>query len=110
MRVTMSNDHPASVLRWPVIDHPILPLKKALRPLGRILLVAVVVLAVCYELRSSALQSRLLSYWASRMTYHVESGPSPRVVFPEKGPFDEALGYTRIPDFQSRLPGMIQTC
>ncbi len=40
---------------------------------------------------------------AARLTYHVESGPSPRIAFPEAGPFDYRRGYSRLPDFERRL-------
>jgi membrane peptidoglycan carboxypeptidase len=56
-----------------------------------------------YEVRTSALQSWLFSRWAARLTYHVGPGPSPRITFPEAGPFDQRLGYTRIPAFTRRL-------
>ena len=59
--------------------------------------------ALRHELRTSALQSRLLSAWASRLSYTIEPGPSPRIVFPKGGPFDERLGFTRLPLFRERL-------
>ncbi|HEY7676722.1 MAG TPA: transglycosylase domain-containing protein [Candidatus Methylomirabilis sp.] len=67
------------------------------------LVVALVLAALAYEKRSSLLQSWLFSRWAARLTYTLEPGPSPRIVFPEAGPFDRRLGYTRIPDFARRL-------
>jgi membrane peptidoglycan carboxypeptidase len=56
-----------------------------------------------YELRTSALQSVLLSRYADRLTYQVGRGPSVRIVFPTAGPFDQRLGYIRIPEFVDRL-------
>src|SRR2546428_124051 len=59
--------------------------------------------AVAVELRSSVVQSRLLSFISSRLTYTVGSGRSPRIVFPRHGPFDVRRGYARIPGFEQRL-------
>jgi membrane peptidoglycan carboxypeptidase len=59
--------------------------------------------ATVYELETSALQARLLSQYAARLSYAVEPGASPEIVFPQEGPFDEQRGYSRIPEFQSRL-------
>jgi membrane peptidoglycan carboxypeptidase len=63
----------------------------------------VLTLAVLHEIRTSALQSRLFSCWASHITYTVAPGPSLSIVFPQGGPFDLRLGYSLIPDFQRRL-------
>src|SRR5262249_21702081 len=38
-----------------------------------------------------------------RLTYQVRPGASPRIVFPESGPFNEARGYTKIPEFSRQL-------
>jgi membrane peptidoglycan carboxypeptidase len=56
-----------------------------------------------HEVRTSALQSRFFSWWAGRLTYALEPGPSSQIAFPEAGPFDRRLGYTRIPEFTRRL-------
>jgi membrane peptidoglycan carboxypeptidase len=37
------------------------------------------------------------------MTYSLEAGPSKRIVFPTVGPFDTQRGYTKVPQFSSRL-------
>lgn len=58
---------------------------------------------IFYEARTSALQSRILSWYAEKLYYEVEEGPSPNILFPSTGPFDERLGYTRIPLFEERL-------
>ena len=67
------------------------------------LLVGLGLALVAHELRTSALQSRLFSWWAGRVTYTLEPGPSSQITFPETGPFDQRLGYTRIPEFTRRL-------
>lgn len=75
---------------------------RTLVPIGIVVLAAT---AAGYELRTSALQSALLSRVAERLTYEVERGPSPRITFPSGGPFDQRLGYARIPEFLGRLEG-----
>ncbi len=59
--------------------------------------------AMLYELRTSALQSRILSGFARKMSYAVGDGPSPNIVFPKHGPFDVRAGYALIPGFERRL-------
>jgi membrane peptidoglycan carboxypeptidase len=60
-------------------------------------LAAASIWALVYEMRTSNLQSRYLTRLARRATFTVESGPSSRTWYPEYGPFDQRLGYTRIP-------------
>ncbi len=67
------------------------------------LLGALMASLVIYEIRSSALQSRLLSHSARQMTYKIEPGASPNIVFPNQGPFNLRYGYSQLPDFQQRL-------
>jgi membrane peptidoglycan carboxypeptidase len=55
------------------------------------------------EIRSSWLQAGLLSKFARTLTYEVEPGPSPSIAFPVQGPYNDRLGYTRIPDYAGRL-------
>jgi membrane peptidoglycan carboxypeptidase len=68
-----------------------------------ILLAACLVLLVALEMRTSWLASRLLSSFASRLSYEVQPGPNPSIVFPSTGPYDRRLGYDALPAFQSRL-------
>jgi membrane peptidoglycan carboxypeptidase len=74
---------------------------------GAIGLGALVALVLVYlaasELRSSAWQARWLARVAGEMRYDVQPGPSAAIRFPREGPFDERLGYTRIPGFVERL-------
>ena len=55
------------------------------------------------EMRTSALQALVLSQAARALTYRVAAGPSPSVTYPQTGPYDVRLGYTRLPDFVDRL-------
>jgi membrane peptidoglycan carboxypeptidase len=55
------------------------------------------------EIRSSRIQARHFSELARDLTYRVEAGPSPAISYPAAGPFDERLGYSRLPQFIERL-------
>jgi membrane peptidoglycan carboxypeptidase len=56
-----------------------------------------------HEARTSALQSQVAAALARRATHPVRPGPSPSIRFPSAGPYDVRHGYTRLPDFTSRL-------
>jgi membrane peptidoglycan carboxypeptidase len=55
------------------------------------------------ELESSPLQRLLFSRLANESAVTVESGANLRARFPKSGPYDERLGYARIPDFLRTL-------
>jgi Transglycosylase. len=57
------------------------------------------------EMESSPVQSRLFSKLARDMTYHTDTGASGGIRFPHAGPYDERLGYARLPDFIQALRG-----
>jgi membrane peptidoglycan carboxypeptidase len=56
-----------------------------------------------YELIASPLQAMFLSDYAARLTFHDVPGPSDQIRFPKYGPSDVRFGYTRIPEYVSRL-------
>ncbi|HKB75160.1 MAG TPA: transglycosylase domain-containing protein, partial [Myxococcales bacterium] len=60
-------------------------------------------LVVSFELRSGFLEAHLFSALASRLQWTVGQGPSPSIVYPQSGPFDEERGYSRIPEFVRNL-------
>ncbi|HWP58966.1 MAG TPA: transglycosylase domain-containing protein [Candidatus Acidoferrales bacterium] len=62
--------------------------------------------ALAYELQTSAVQGRLLAYYASRLSYEIVPGASPRIVFPETGPADEIRGYKALPLLSRRAVEM----
>jgi membrane peptidoglycan carboxypeptidase len=68
-----------------------------------LLIAGIVLIPSIYEIRTSALQSWILSSYARRMSYKVAPGPSSHIVFPKHGPFDIQAGYALIPEFQQRL-------
>lgn len=68
-----------------------------------LLAIASVAAFIYWELTTSGLEASWVSGILPRLTYRVGSGPSARVRFPQKGPYDEELGYTKIPEFTKRL-------
>ena len=56
-----------------------------------------------YEMKTSALQSRIFSNYAQKMSFTLQPGRSPNIVFPSHGPFDIRAGYALIPNFEQRL-------
>ncbi len=68
------------------------------------LLVTALIAFVLWEGITSTVQAHLLANRvAPSLTYQVEEGPSPSIVFPETGPYNERLGYARIPEWVERL-------
>ncbi|QFI55962.1 transglycosylase domain-containing protein [Aeromonas simiae] len=68
-----------------------------------LLIVGAAIALLLFEMKTSTLQSREFSRYASDLTYQVEPGPSSHIVFPSAGPFDKRLGYVALPDIQERL-------
>lgn len=67
------------------------------------LIVAVIATPIMYEIRTSAFSARILSRYARKMSFRLESGPSSSILFPKHGPFDVRAGYALIPEFAQRL-------
>ncbi|NMG75360.1 glycosyl transferase family 51 [Aromatoleum diolicum] len=67
------------------------------------MVIVVVAVAAFFESQSSWLQAREIPRYAAKLEYTLQSGPSDAIRFPEHGPFDERLGYTRLPHFVERL-------
>ena len=57
------------------------------------------------ETESSAFQARYLSRLAKELDWTVKSGPNPDLNIPQAGPYDERLGYSRLPSMIPRLSG-----
>jgi len=55
------------------------------------------------ESLTSAMQAKLFSDLAGKMSYKVEQGPSKSIRFPHDSPYDERLGYAGLPDYLSKL-------
>ncbi len=68
-------------------------------------LVSVAALAV-WEMRTSTLQARYFTERLEGASFSVEDGPSETLLFPEHGPYDVRLGYTRIEAAGERLDAL----
>ena len=67
-----------------------------------ITLVAVVGWVVSVELRTSAYQARFFARLASKAQFAVGDGPSERIRFPASAPYDDRMGYSKLPLFVER--------
>ncbi|MBK7170165.1 MAG: transglycosylase domain-containing protein [Gammaproteobacteria bacterium] len=84
--------------------------RRMLWPVLRITLALILVgelLALGYfahdEIRNATRQSRWLADFAAGIGFHVESGAARDPLPPDRGPWDERLGYAGLPAFQQRL-------
>ncbi len=59
--------------------------------------------AAARELARSELQSRWIAPFARAASFEVGPGATPDLWFPSAGPYDERLGYTRLPQMLTRL-------
>ncbi len=66
-------------------------------------LLAVAAYLASNELRSSQWQAHYFSELAHELTFRLEPGSSPAIRFPKSGPYDDRLGYSKIPAFTQRL-------
>lgn len=74
-------------------------------PALALVLPAIAIAALLYELRTSRLQAIYLTRLAADCSYRLEPGPSRTIRFPDSGPYDERSGYAVLPDFVWRLSG-----
>ena len=77
--------------------------RRLLIGLGLLLLVLSLIGLVAWELLSSTFEARYLTKTAQKMTWRVEPGASDRIKFPDKGPYDVRLGYSKLPAYTKRL-------
>ena len=61
------------------------------------------VLLAAQEMRTSAYQARFFAGLASKAQFELGEGPSLAIRFPANAPFDDRLGYARLPAFLDRL-------
>lgn len=69
-------------------------------------LAATLLAAVAYEVKTSYLQATLFTRIASDFDFHLGEGASDEIRFPRGGPYDERLGYSRIPLLVARLDSL----
>ncbi|MCA1979213.1 MAG: transglycosylase domain-containing protein, partial [Thiobacillus sp.] len=77
--------------------------RRILIGLGVLVLLIGLVGLIAYELLSSALEAKYLAKTAQKMTWKLEPGPSKRIRYPDGGPYDVRLGYSKLPAYFARL-------
>ncbi|MHB1085102.1 MAG: transglycosylase domain-containing protein [Thiobacillus sp.] len=77
--------------------------RRILIALGVLLLVVGLVGLIAWELVSSALEAKYLAKTAQKMTWQLRPGPSDRIRFPGQGPYDVRHGYSKLPDYLTKL-------
>ena len=60
---------------------------------------------IALEVRTSWVEAHLVARYALGAAFRVEPGVAPQIRFPTAGPYDERLGYTRIPAMAAGLAG-----
>lgn len=78
-------------------------MRPRLKPILWVTLPFALALGIWFEGETSSAQSRLIASYAGRLTYTVGEGPTEAVRYPKEGPFDERLGYVRLPTLVSKL-------
>ena len=68
-----------------------------------VLTVAAAAYLAVIEAESSTFQARYFAGVAARLKFWVEPGPSPSIRFPQRGPYDQRLGYSELPTLLERL-------
>ncbi|MET0265180.1 MAG: transglycosylase domain-containing protein [Duganella sp.] len=101
-------DSEVPLVQAPPDAPPEQPVKKSKRTRNALLLVLLVgasfaVYLGVQESRTSALQARIFSDLADKMTYRVQAGPSNSIRYPHNSPYDERLGYANLPDYIGKL-------
>lgn len=78
--------------------------KKRLKAcLNWLIFLLVVAAGVLAEIQTSLLQSWIFTSTNQRLYYELAEGPSRDIVFPRTAPFDDRLGYSKLPALQARL-------
>ena len=65
--------------------------------------VALVACGALYEMRTSRFEAAFFTRLDRGIGTKVEAGPSPSIVFPKTGPYDERFGYAELPQFIADL-------
>jgi membrane peptidoglycan carboxypeptidase len=82
--------------------------KKSRRFWPVLLFFMVIIVGAClaggyYEIQTSSMQAKMFSSYAAKLNYRVANGPSDKIIFPTKGPYDIRLGYVQIPILLDKL-------
>ena len=107
MGTALHNEFEQPVHASPDSSSPPPPRPKSKRRLIGLALVVTAITGVggfaYHEATTSSLQAQELSRYAAKLTYELAEGPSDAVHYPTQGPFDERLGYVRMPQLLERL-------
>ena len=90
------------------VPFPGLQRKRSRRwPVVTLLLLMLVLLSglAFFEIRTSWGQARLLSAYTEKIRFDLQPGPSNRIHFPKRGPYDLRFGYAEMPDILERMRG-----
>jgi membrane peptidoglycan carboxypeptidase len=68
-----------------------------------LILATVAGLLVDREMHTSRFQAQFFSKIGKGLSFKLEKGSSPAIRFPKTGPYDERLGYSKIPEFSKLL-------
>ena len=63
----------------------------------------VVGVLVAREFRTSTYQAQFFAKMAKKATFSLEEGPSASIRFPASAPYDDRLGYSKLPVFIEKL-------
>ena len=77
--------------------------RRILIGLALLLLLLSIAGLVVWELVSSTFEARYLARTVQKMTWRMEPGASERIHFPQNGPYDVRLGYSKLPSYTARL-------
>ena len=91
--------------KHPLVERFMRVISKVLRVAASrtVVLSSLFVLVIIFEARTSWVQSHLLAALARHLTYTVALGPSDSIRYPTHGPYNDRLGYTKLPVFLERL-------
>ncbi len=69
----------------------------------RLICLALLAWGATLEVRTSFIQSALATKFTRNFSFKIEPGPNSNLQFPRNGPYDERLGYARLPSFIDSL-------
>jgi membrane peptidoglycan carboxypeptidase len=68
-----------------------------------LMLLSIVAVWAWRESLTSSMQARVFARMAKKINYQVGPGPSNAIRFPHDSPYDERLGYAKLPDYLDKL-------
>ena len=60
-------------------------------------------LVILYEIKTNELEATFFSWYSRDVNWEVNEGKNTNIVFPVVGPYDNTMGYSRLPRFQKQL-------